>query len=103
MSSESRSRTHRRPAVYDSTVPSVVSNNYKGAKDATQHLIMQGCKRILCLDVIRLKGRDFEKRNGLLGGAWIVDAQSKNFVRVDRRRNPIGSRNRQRRSLGLLH
>ena len=30
-------------------MPSVVSNNYKGAKDATQHLIMHGCKRILCL------------------------------------------------------
>ena len=40
--------TFDRP-LYDSTVPSVVSNNYKGAKDATQHLIMHGCKRILCL------------------------------------------------------
>lgn len=40
--------TFDRP-LYDSSVPSVVSNNYKGAKDATQHLIMHGCKRILCL------------------------------------------------------
>ena len=40
--------TFDRP-LYSSNVPSVVSNNYKGAKDATQHLIMHGCKRILCL------------------------------------------------------
>jgi LacI family transcriptional regulator len=40
--------TFDRP-LYDSAVPSVVSNNYKAAKDATQHLIMHGCKRILCL------------------------------------------------------
>jgi LacI family transcriptional regulator len=40
--------TFDRP-LYDSAVPSVVSNNYKGAKTATQHLIMHGCKRILCL------------------------------------------------------
>ena len=40
---------HLRPALVHSTVPSVVSNNYKGAKDATQHLIMHGRKRILCL------------------------------------------------------
>ena len=35
--------------LYDSAVPSVVSDNYNGAKAATQHLIMHGCKRILCL------------------------------------------------------
>ena len=35
--------------LYDSAVPSVISNNYKGAKAATQHLIMHGCRRILCL------------------------------------------------------
>ena len=40
--------TFDRP-LYESAVPSVVSNNYKGAKAATQHLIMHGCKRILCL------------------------------------------------------
>jgi LacI family transcriptional regulator len=40
--------TFDRP-LYNSAVPSVVSNNYKGAKAATQHLIMHGCKRILCL------------------------------------------------------
>ena len=40
--------TFDRP-LYGSNVPSVVSNNYKGARDATQHLIMHGCKRILCL------------------------------------------------------
>jgi LacI family transcriptional regulator len=40
--------TFDRP-LYDSAVPNVISNNYKGAKAATQHLIMHGCKRILCL------------------------------------------------------
>jgi LacI family transcriptional regulator len=40
--------TFDRP-LYECGVPSVVSNNHKGAKAATQHLLMHGCKRILCL------------------------------------------------------
>src|ERR1700761_5170987 len=40
--------TFDRP-LYHSDVPSVVSNHHKGAKAATEHLLMHGCKRILCL------------------------------------------------------
>jgi LacI family transcriptional regulator len=35
--------------VEDSTIPSVVANNYDGARIATEHLIQHGYKRILCL------------------------------------------------------
>lgn len=65
--------TFDRP-LYDSAVPCVVSNNYKGAKAATQHLIMHGCKRILCLggetDLYTIKERirgykDAVKQEGL--------------------------------------
>jgi LacI family transcriptional regulator len=35
--------------VHDSSVPCVISNNYRGAKDATQHLIAHGCKKIVLL------------------------------------------------------
>ena len=40
--------TFDRP-LYHSAMPSVVSNHHKGAKAATEHLLMHGCKRILCL------------------------------------------------------
>lgn len=35
--------------VHNSPVPSVVSTNYKSAKEATRHLISHGCKQIVCL------------------------------------------------------
>jgi LacI family transcriptional regulator len=35
--------------VYNSSIPSVVTNNLNGAKLATQHLIDHGYKRIVCL------------------------------------------------------
>jgi LacI family transcriptional regulator len=35
--------------IHDSSVPSVVSTNYKGSKEATRHLISHGCKQIVCL------------------------------------------------------
>lgn len=34
--------------IYNSSVPSVVSNNYRGAWEATRHLISHGYKRIVC-------------------------------------------------------
>jgi LacI family transcriptional regulator len=34
--------------IDDPSIPSVVSNNYKGAKTAVRHLIQHGYKRILC-------------------------------------------------------
>ncbi len=40
--------TFDRP-LYHSSILSVLSNNYEGAKAATQHLISHGCRRILCL------------------------------------------------------
>lgn len=40
--------TFDRP-VHNTTVPSVVADNYEGARAATQHLIDHGYKRILCL------------------------------------------------------
>jgi LacI family transcriptional regulator len=41
--------------IHDSSIPSVVSNNYRGAKEATRHLISHGYKRIVCLG---MKGED---------------------------------------------
>jgi LacI family transcriptional regulator len=35
--------------IHNSSVPSVVSTNYKGSKEATRHLISHGCKHIVCL------------------------------------------------------
>lgn len=35
--------------IANSTIPSVVTNNFKGARFATQHLIEHGYKRIVCL------------------------------------------------------
>jgi LacI family transcriptional regulator len=35
--------------VTDSSVPSVLADNYAGAQLATRHLIEHGCKRIVCL------------------------------------------------------
>ena len=42
--------------IYNSSVPSVVSNNYSGAREATRHLISHGYKRIVCFG---FKGEDF--------------------------------------------
>jgi LacI family transcriptional regulator len=41
--------------IYNSSVPSVVSNNYKGAWEATRHLLSHGYKRIICFG---FKGED---------------------------------------------
>ena len=41
--------------IHDSSIPSVVSHNYRGAKEATRHLISHGYKRIVCLG---MKGED---------------------------------------------
>jgi len=41
--------------ILGASFPSVVSNNYKGAKEATRHLISHGYKRIVCLG---MKGED---------------------------------------------
>lgn len=35
--------------IYNAAIPSVLSNNYKGARAAVRHLIDHGYKRILCL------------------------------------------------------
>lgn len=41
--------------IYNSSVASVVSNNYRGAREATRHLISHGYKRIVCFG---FKGED---------------------------------------------
>jgi LacI family transcriptional regulator len=46
--------TFDRP-IFDSSIPSVISGNYKGAKEATRHLISHGYKRIVCMG---MKGED---------------------------------------------
>jgi LacI family transcriptional regulator, galactose operon repressor len=35
--------------IFNSTVSSVLTDNFKGARTATQHLIEHGCQRIVCL------------------------------------------------------
>jgi LacI family transcriptional regulator len=35
--------------IFNSSVSSVVTDNFKGARSATQHLIEHGCQRIICL------------------------------------------------------
>lgn len=35
--------------IHDSSIPGVVSTNYKGAREATRHLISHGYKRIVCM------------------------------------------------------
>lgn len=37
--------------IHNSSIPSVVSDNYKGAWEATRHLISHGYKRIVCFGV----------------------------------------------------
>src|SRR5260370_17084851 len=76
--------TFDRP-LYDSAVPSVVSNNYKGAKAATQHLIMHGCQRILCLGgetglyTIRERIRGYKESVKRAGLDAVVDTSIKDY------------------------
>jgi LacI family transcriptional regulator len=35
--------------IFNSSVSSVVTDNFKGARSATQHLVEHGCERIVCL------------------------------------------------------
>jgi LacI family transcriptional regulator len=76
--------TFDRP-LYDSAVPSVVSNNYKGAKAATQHLIMHGCKRILCLGgetglyTIKERIRGYKEAVKQAGLDAIIDTSIKDY------------------------
>jgi LacI family transcriptional regulator len=35
--------------ILNSTIPAVLTDNYQGARCATEHLIEHGCKRIVCL------------------------------------------------------
>jgi LacI family transcriptional regulator len=35
--------------ILNSTIPAVLTDNFKGARCATEHLIEHGCKRIVCL------------------------------------------------------
>jgi LacI family transcriptional regulator len=71
--------------LYDSAVPSVVSNNYKGAKAATEHLIMHGCNRILCLggetDLYTIKERIRGYKEGIkqAGLDAIIDTSIKDY------------------------
>ena len=52
--------------LYDSSVRAVLSNNQKGAKEATRHLITHGRKRIICLG---MKGEDslYTSKERILG------------------------------------
>jgi LacI family transcriptional regulator len=76
--------TFDRP-LYDSAVPSVVSNNYMGAKAATEHLIMHGCKRILCLGgetslyTIKERIRGYKKAIKQAGLNAIIDTSIKDY------------------------
>jgi LacI family transcriptional regulator, galactose operon repressor len=76
--------TFDRP-LYNSAVPSVVSNNYKGAKAATQHLIMHGCKRILCLGgeaplyTIKERIRGYKEAVKQAGLDAIIDTSIKDY------------------------
>lgn len=76
--------TFDRP-LYDSAVPSVVSNNYKGAKAATEHLIMHGCNRILCLGgetelyTIKERIRGYKEAIKQAGLDAIIDTSIKDY------------------------
>jgi LacI family transcriptional regulator len=76
--------TFDRP-LYNSAVPSVVSNNYKGAKAATEHLIMHGCNRILCLGgetelyTIKERIRGYKEAIKQAGLDAIIDTSIKDY------------------------
>jgi LacI family transcriptional regulator len=59
--------------IYNSAVRAVLSANYGGAKEATQHLIAHGYKRILCLGI---KGEDslYTHQRRILGYRHAVQA-----------------------------
>lgn len=52
--------------LYNSSVRAVLGSNYRGAKEATQHLISHGYKRIVCLG---MKGEDllYTNKERILG------------------------------------
>jgi LacI family transcriptional regulator len=76
--------TFDRP-LYNSAVSSVVSDNFKGAKAATQHLIMHGCKRILCLGgetnlyTIKERIRGYKEAVRQAGLDVIIDTSIKDY------------------------
>lgn len=80
--------TFDRP-LYDSDVPSVVSNNYKGAKAATEHLIMHGRKRILCfggetdLYTIKERIRGYKEAVKQAGLDVIIDTSVKDYASAE--------------------
>jgi LacI family transcriptional regulator len=83
--------------LYDSAVPSVVSNNYKGAKAATEHLIMHGCNRILCLggetDLYTIKERIRGYKEGIkqAGLDAIIDTSIKDYKSAESAESAIES------------
>jgi LacI family transcriptional regulator len=68
-----------------SNIPSVVADNYKGARTATQHLIDHGYKRILCLGgettlyTIRERLRGYRHAVEETGHACIIDMSVKDY------------------------
>lgn len=71
--------------VMNATVSSVVTDNFKGARTATQHLIDHGCKRIACLTgestlfTIQERIRGFRAATGAAGLTSTLSTSIKDY------------------------
>lgn len=71
--------------ISDSPVSSVVTDNFKGARSATQHLIDHGCKRIVCLTgestlyTIRERIRGYRAAMKAAGLPFILDTSIRDY------------------------
>jgi LacI family transcriptional regulator len=76
--------------IADSTIPSVVADNFSGAQHATQHLIEHGYKRIICLTgeidlyTIHERVRGYRKAIKSSGLDCVVDTSIKDYPSAHR-------------------